>query len=78
MKWHLNWLPAPLWEIWRDLTWCRAKRKEWLSKMEGYRAKGDRFAEHRVRKILEDRPTDWDDNIPKKWARVLHKRWGMA
>ena len=82
MKWaQLNWLPAPLWCLWRDLTWCRRARSEWLKKMERYHARGGAARAHavdRVRTIAFDGGCyDWDDNVPTDWALVLVRRWKL-
>ena len=74
---HLNWLPAPLWILWRDLTWARKKRSDWLAKLERYRIANPKFAENRVRLLMKGRPMDWDDNTPKEWAETVAKRWGL-
>lgn len=43
-------------------------RGEWLAKMHRYLAANPKFALSRARLILDNRPLDWDDNIPKEWA----------
>lgn len=60
---------VPLWEWWRDATWCREAKREWLAKMERYKSKNPKYAIHRAEMIIKDRPTDWDENIPKRWAK---------
>lgn len=78
---RLGFLPVPLWEIWRDLTWAREARSQWLAKMQRYYDAGSRakeMAEARVRAVAwGDSVWDWDDNVPSKWALHLAKKWGL-
>lgn len=74
---HLNFLQPTLWELWRDMTWARKDRLDYLAKMERYHVRNPRYAESRVRDVLTGSPTDWDDNVPERWAKTLARRWGM-
>lgn len=82
MNWpQLNWLPVPLWALWRDLTWAAAARKEWCAKVQRYYDKGAdmrQMAIARARSVIAQKDvSDWDDNVPPEWGRTMLKRWGV-
>lgn len=78
------WLPGPMWSRWRDMTWRKKDRADYLAKMQRYYDVGGRvkgYAVDRVKRsarLVPEYPIDWDDNIPGDWAMVLAKRWGLV
>jgi hypothetical protein len=72
---QFNWLPAFIWRRWRDLTWARKARAEWMEGMERSWHINPIRTESRLIHLLLHNPYDRDDNVAIDWALDLLKKW---